>query len=129
MKSSHCNNKLLRKHNSDSAWLFSRYLASSPDAASESSISLVLQIYMAFGICDMHIHGAFAATLKAHIPPKIKSFEDYERVMRYVLVQFHMSHPIKNDLADAQVYLQAGKPQQDKQPTTFCSTSHAKARF
>ena len=49
----------------------------------------------------------FAATLKADIPPKIKSFEDYERVMRYVLVQFHLSHPIRNDLADAKVYLQA----------------------
>ena len=58
----------------------------------------------------------FAATLKADIPPKIKSFEDYERVMRYVLVQFHLSHPIRNDLADAKVYLQADKPQQE--PTT-----------
>jgi hypothetical protein len=37
----------------------------------------------------------FTATLKADIPPKIKSFEDYERVMRYVLVQFHLSHPIR----------------------------------
>jgi uncharacterized pyridoxal phosphate-containing UPF0001 family protein len=35
----------------------------------------------------------FAATLKADIPPKVKCFEDYERVMRYVLVQFHLSHP------------------------------------
>jgi hypothetical protein len=58
----------------------------------------------------------FAATLKADIPPKIKSFEDYERVMRYVLVQFHLSHPIRNDLADAKVYLQADKPAQE--PTT-----------
>jgi hypothetical protein len=59
-----------------------------------------------------------AATLKAGIPPKIKSFEDYERVMamRYVLVQFHLSRPIRNDLADAKVYLQADKPAQE--PTT-----------
>jgi hypothetical protein len=56
----------------------------------------------------------FAATLKADIPPKIKSFEDYERVMRYVLAQFHLSHPIRNDLADAKVYLQADKPAQDQ---------------
>ena len=33
--------------------------------------------------------------------------------MRYVLVQFHLSHPIRNDLADAKVYLQADKPQQE----------------
>ena len=34
--------------------------------------------------------------------------------MRYVLVQFHLSHPIRNDLADAKVYLQADKPAQDQ---------------
>jgi hypothetical protein len=56
----------------------------------------------------------FAATLKANIPRKIKSFEDYERVMRYVLVQFHLSRPIRNDWADAKVYLQADKPTQDQ---------------
>jgi hypothetical protein len=36
--------------------------------------------------------------------------------MRYVLVQFHLSHPIRNDLADAKVHLQADKPAQE--PTT-----------
>jgi hypothetical protein len=39
----------------------------------------------------------FAATLKPDVPPKINSFEHYERVVRYVLVQFHLSHPIRND--------------------------------
>jgi hypothetical protein len=43
----------------------------------------------------------FAATLKPDVPPKIKSFEHYKRVVRYVLVQFHLSRPIRNDLPDA----------------------------
>ena len=54
----------------------------------------------------------FAATLKPDVPPKINSFEHYERVVRYVLVQFHLSHPIRNDLPDAKVHLQADKSQQ-----------------
>jgi hypothetical protein len=63
----------------------------------------------------------FAATLKADIPPKIKSFEDCECVMRYVLVQFHLSHPIRNDLADAKVYMQADKLAQN-QATNYILT-------
>ena len=54
----------------------------------------------------------FAATLKPDVPPKINSFEHYERVVRYVLVQFQLSRPIRNDLPDAKVHLQAGKSQQ-----------------
>jgi hypothetical protein len=67
----------------------------------------------------------FVAKLKADIQPKFKCSE---RVVRYGLVQFHLSRPIKNDLANAKVYLQVNKPAQESWTiplATFCWTTYA----
>jgi hypothetical protein len=52
----------------------------------------------------------FANNLKDSVPSKIKAFSDYERMIQYLLVIFHIHYPLRNDLSDAKIYLAADKP-------------------
>ena len=54
---------------------------------------------------------SFLAVLKDNIPQKIKSFEDYERMLRYLIVLFHIDYPLRNDLANAKIYLASDRPE------------------
>ena len=53
---------------------------------------------------------AFASDLKENVPVKIKTYTDYERMIQYLLVLFHIHYPLRNDLSEAKIFLAADKP-------------------
>ena len=53
---------------------------------------------------------SFANDLKENVPVKIKTYTDYERMIQYLLVLFHIHYPLRNDLSDAKIFLAADKP-------------------
>jgi hypothetical protein len=57
---------------------------------------------------------AIANKLKENVPEKIKTYNDYERMIQYVLVLFHIHYPLRNDLSEAKIYLAANKPTLDE---------------
>lgn len=49
--------------------------------------------------------------LKDHVPKSIPDYQDYKRLMLYLIVLIHRDMPFRNDLADAQIYLKKDVPE------------------
>jgi len=48
----------------------------------------------------------FKNNLLLDLPKKFTSFDDYKKLMKYLILETHLELPLRNDLVDAQIYLE-----------------------